>query len=155
MMPSPTGDLAMPTKNNPDPTTNPSTLRAATPMRNSALVLKLLARGKGATLSEITKPTGWQPHTTRAFLSRLRTKGTAIIREQRKTGETAYGIIDAANPLVAALLAPVTSALPPLSDLSKANKSPFDVAGGGEQVDHNAGIEAKARAPTPASTAGA
>ena len=58
----------------------------------SALVLKLLARTKGATIVEMAEPTGWQPHSTRAFLSGLRKKGTAVTREQRRTGETAYRI---------------------------------------------------------------
>ena len=56
----------------------------------SALVLKLLARAKGATIAEMEEPTGWQPHSTRAFLSGLRKKGMTVTREQRKTGETAY-----------------------------------------------------------------
>ena len=154
-MPSPTGDLALPTKNNPDTHTHLMSSQAATPIRNSALVLKLLARGKGATLAEMMKPTGWQPHTTRAFLSRLRSKGTTIIREERKTGETAYRIVDAANPLVAAVRVSVTGASLPLNDLSEAYKSPFEGASGGEQVDGNAGVAAKAGAPTPAGAAGA
>ena len=67
----------------------------------SVLVLKLLGRAKGATIAEIEAPTGWQPCSTRAYLSGLRKKGRSIVREQRKTGETAYRIVDAASPAVA------------------------------------------------------
>jgi hypothetical protein len=33
------------------------------------LVLRLLTRAKGASVAEIMEPTGWLPHTTRAFIS--------------------------------------------------------------------------------------
>jgi hypothetical protein len=33
------------------------------------LCLRLLMRAKGATVAEIMEPTGWLPHTTRAFIS--------------------------------------------------------------------------------------
>ena len=62
------------------------------PQGKSATVLKLLARARGATLAEIGAPTGWQPHSTRAFLSGLRKKGMGVVREPRRTGETAYRI---------------------------------------------------------------
>ena len=38
-------------------------------------VLKAIGRKSGATLSELTEATGWQPHTTRAALTRLRQRG--------------------------------------------------------------------------------
>ena len=83
----------MPTKINVTTATNPSPPAPAKPPRKSALVLKLLARAKGATLAELREPTGWQPHSTRAYLSRLRAKGITVVREQRKSGETAYRVV--------------------------------------------------------------
>lgn len=56
----------------------------------SATVQKLLARAKGATLSEIIEATGWRPHSSRAFLTGLRKKGHIIVRECRPNGETSW-----------------------------------------------------------------
>jgi hypothetical protein len=53
------------------------------------IVSKMLARGKGATIDEITKATGWQPHSCRAFLTGLRKK-SRIVREQRSDGKLTY-----------------------------------------------------------------
>ena len=60
-------------------------------------MLKLLARAKGATIAEIAAPNGWQPHSARAYLSGLRKKGLTVAREQRKSGETTYRVVDAAS----------------------------------------------------------
>lgn len=43
-------------------------------------VIALLERETGARLNEMTKATGWQPHTTRAALTGLRKKGHTIER---------------------------------------------------------------------------
>jgi DNA-binding MarR family transcriptional regulator len=51
----------------------------------SALVLALLRREQGSTLSELVDATTWQPHTARAMLTGLRKKGHAI--ERRKRGD--------------------------------------------------------------------
>lgn len=55
----------------------------------SAIVARLLSRDKGATIAELTKATGWQSHSCRAFLTGLRKKGHAITREDRDS-VTAY-----------------------------------------------------------------
>lgn len=96
-------------------TTKPTaTIPLATPTvkppRKSVLVLKLLVRAKGATLAEITEPTGWQPHSARAHLSILRKKGRSVVCEQRKTGETAYRVVNAASQPTRAALAPIADA---------------------------------------------
>lgn len=67
---------------------------ARTPIKTTkaATVLKLLARNRGATLAEVMTATNWQPHSTRAFLSGLRKKGTVLIKETRKDGDTSYRI---------------------------------------------------------------
>ena len=40
----------------------------------AAMVTKILCREKGATLLEMIKATGWQPHSCRTFLTGLRKK---------------------------------------------------------------------------------
>ena len=62
------------------------------PISKAALVIKLLSRGKGATVEELMAETGWQPHSVRAYFSGLRKKGHLLVREQRKGGDHAYRI---------------------------------------------------------------
>lgn len=59
----------------------------------SVLVTKLLRRGKGATVIELQDATAWQPHSVRSFLSGLRKKGEVLVKEQRKSGDTAYRLV--------------------------------------------------------------
>ena len=58
----------------------------------SQAVVKMLARGRGATLAEVSETTAWQPHSARAFFSGLRKRGVILIREERKNGDYAYRI---------------------------------------------------------------
>ena len=58
----------------------------------SDAVLKMLSRGRGATLAEVSEATSWQLHSARAFFSGLRKRGLILVREERKNGETAYHI---------------------------------------------------------------
>jgi hypothetical protein len=71
------------------------TVQAPAPAKHtkSNLVTKLLRRAKGATLLELQEATAWQQHSVRAFLSGLRKKGATVIKEQRKSGETAYRFV--------------------------------------------------------------
>jgi len=48
-----------------------------------ALVLAMLSRDQGATLTELVAATGWLPHTTRAALTGLRKKGHDIAKGKR------------------------------------------------------------------------
>ena len=93
----------MPIKTKPTQTADPRLTATAKPLRKSLLVLKLLSRAKGGTLAKLMQATGWRPHSARAHLSRLRTKGIAIAREKRKSGATAYcviaGTVAAVTPL--------------------------------------------------------
>ena len=67
---------------------------AKSPSKNDA-VIALLKREGGASLAEITEPTGWQPHSARAVLTGFRKKGYSI--EKAKTdGVTRWSI--AADP---------------------------------------------------------
>lgn len=71
----------------------------------SAMVTKILSREKGATLLEIGKLTGWQPHSCRAFLTGLRKKGD-VLKEERNDGSLAYrlqAVVQQAMPVEAAL----------------------------------------------------
>ncbi len=52
-------------------------------------VLKAVERKRGATISELAEATGWQPHTARAALTRLRQRGfPAVLSEEG--GRKAY-----------------------------------------------------------------
>ncbi len=52
-------------------------------------VLKAVERKRGATISELAEVTGWQPHTARAALTRLRQRGfPAVLSEEG--GRKAY-----------------------------------------------------------------
>ena len=53
-------------------------------------VRKLLSRPTGASITQIQKATGWQPHSVRAALTRLRQKGHAV--RYRRNGRTTYRI---------------------------------------------------------------
>jgi hypothetical protein len=58
-----------------------------------AEVIALMKRAKGATLAEITKTTGWQPHTVRGFVSILGSKGGEKIESSKNAaGERTYKI---------------------------------------------------------------
>jgi len=56
-------------------------------------VIALMKRAKGATLAEIMKTTGWQPHTVRGFVSILGKKGGEKIESSKSAdGERTYKI---------------------------------------------------------------
>jgi Protein of unknown function (DUF3489) len=76
-----------------DISTKPATPRCYKVPTKTAIVRKLLVRAKGATLAEIGKATTWQPHSCRAFLTGLRKKGPALVKEQRPDGSVAYRIV--------------------------------------------------------------
>jgi len=59
-----------------------------------ALMVVLLCREEGATLDELVAETGWQPHTTRAALTRLRQKGITISRTQEDGRGSVYRIVE-------------------------------------------------------------
>jgi hypothetical protein len=58
-----------------------------------AEVIGMMKRAKGATLPEIMKATGWQPHTVRGFVSILGSKGGEKIESSKNAaGERTYKI---------------------------------------------------------------
>ena len=62
---------------------DPSSLVSAAPASKTAMIIALMQRSDGATLSELVAATSWLPHTTRAALTGLRKKGHAIVRSKR------------------------------------------------------------------------
>ncbi|WP_334656582.1 DUF3489 domain-containing protein [Sphingomonas panaciterrae] len=80
------------------PVSGAASVPAAAPapkQTKAALVLALLGRGEGATLTELVEATGWLPHTTRAALTGLRRKGRSLAKSKRD-GVTCYRIVEAA-----------------------------------------------------------
>ena len=59
-----------------------------------AAILELLRRKEGATLTELTKATGWQPHSVRGFLSAQIGKklGLKLESSKREDGQRVYQI---------------------------------------------------------------
>jgi hypothetical protein len=55
-------------------------------------VTGMLKQSGGATLDEIVKATGWQPHSARAALTGLRKKGHTI-EKSRRGDQTCYHIM--------------------------------------------------------------
>ena len=60
-------------------------------------VVKLLRRAQGATIEQLQKATGWQPHSIRAALTGLRKKGHDVTRGRNAKGVTVYKIAKVAN----------------------------------------------------------
>jgi Protein of unknown function (DUF3489) len=60
----------------------------------TAKILDLLKRPGGATLNDLMKATGWQPHSVRGFLSGTIGKkmGTPVESTKRTDGERAYHV---------------------------------------------------------------
>jgi hypothetical protein len=69
---------------------------AIQPETKVATLIALLIRPEGATLDQMVVATGWQPHTTRAALTRLKSRGYVVasgkvegIRTYRASGPAA------------------------------------------------------------------
>lgn len=56
----------------------------------ASLVEQLLTAEAGATLASLCEATGWQPHTCRAFLTRLRKAGKPLVRRVLDDGTSVY-----------------------------------------------------------------
>lgn len=55
-----------------------------------ANVLHLVRRKEGATIADLQKATGWQPHSVRAALTGFRKQGVEITRSKNGDGVTIY-----------------------------------------------------------------
>ena len=82
----------------PAATPTPTQSIPAKTASKSDTVIRMLLRAKGATPTELIAATDWQAHSLRAFLSGLRKKGRAVVREERKGGGFAYRIVSAPAP---------------------------------------------------------
>ena len=67
--------------------------QSGSPKTKKAKVLALLMRRSGATVSQIGKATGWQAHSIRAALTRMRQQGVEIEREKVK-GASRYRVAE-------------------------------------------------------------
>ncbi len=54
------------------------------------MIRKLLMRPNGASIGQLQKATGWQPHSVRAALSGIRKQGTPIERSSNPNGRPVY-----------------------------------------------------------------
>ena len=72
----------------------PSKKPAASENSKTNAIVKLLWRQRGASIAEIQKATGWQPHSVRGFLSGTVKKrlGHKLLSERRPGGERRYKI---------------------------------------------------------------
>ena len=61
----------------------------------TAAVIRLLHRSSGATIAQLQKATGWQPHSVRAALTGLRKKGHDVKRDKNAKGVSVYRITKA------------------------------------------------------------
>ena len=73
-------------------TSQKQTTKTPAAKTKKARVLALLKRKSGATIAQIAKVTGWQAHTIRAALTRLRQQGIEIERNS-KDGLSRYRIV--------------------------------------------------------------
>jgi hypothetical protein len=69
---------------------SPKTKRAITIGGKPAAILTMLQRPSGATIADLQKATGWQPHSVRAALTGLRKQKHKITRSQSASGVTVY-----------------------------------------------------------------
>jgi hypothetical protein len=59
-----------------------------------AKILELIARAKGASLAELMKATGWQPHSVRGFISTAgKKRGVTIESAKHEGGERTYRMV--------------------------------------------------------------
>lgn len=66
---------------------NRRTTKTKSPKSTRPILLrKLLTRKSGATIAQIQKAFGWQPHTARAAISGLRKRGETVQRSDAATG---------------------------------------------------------------------
>jgi len=92
----PSVDAAAPGSDSPARASGCGTAPSPAKASKTELVLALLRREEGATLAELTRATGWLPHSTRAALTGLRKRGHTIGKGRR--GEvTCYAIKESAE----------------------------------------------------------
>ena len=58
--------------------------------RKTELIVRMLRRTKGATMAQLQSSTGWQPHSLRAAMTKLRHAGHEVDRRQEGTTSRYY-----------------------------------------------------------------
>ncbi len=64
----------------------------ATRQTKAGAILSQLRRPNGATIAQLQKATGWQPHSIRAAMTGLRKQGNAVLRTKNAKGVTTYRV---------------------------------------------------------------
>jgi len=80
------------TGRNKTPSAAPQSKQHKRPTKKSRLI-KLLSRKRGCGIDVLVKELGWQAHTIRAAISRLKSEGYEIIRSTSPGGKTIYQLI--------------------------------------------------------------
>ncbi len=68
------------------------TARKAPRQTKAGAILGHLRRPNGASIAQLQKATGWQPHSIRATLTGLRKQGHAVLRGKNAKGVTTYRV---------------------------------------------------------------
>ena len=58
----------------------------------TSTIIRLLRRPKGASIVQLQRETGWQPHSVRAALTGIRKQGIAVTRDKNDAGITVYRV---------------------------------------------------------------
>ena len=66
--------------------------RQAMRKTKAGAILGHLMRPNGASIAQLQKATGWQPHSIRATLTGLRNQGHAVLRGKNAKGVTTYRV---------------------------------------------------------------
>ncbi|MEQ8898524.1 MAG: DUF3489 domain-containing protein [Roseovarius sp.] len=67
--------------------------QGAAPRKTKAALMREMLEGEGgASLDDLCKATGWQPHTVRAALSALRKAGHVVDRTRDDAGKSIYRV---------------------------------------------------------------
>jgi len=98
----------------------------------AALVVNLLKRKSGASLEELTRATGWQPHSVRGFLSGTVRKrmGMALVRKSAKNGTHRYYVTGKPTNMVVCKL----TCEPPHDPVPKAARAPSEGSSEGTPI---------------------
>ena len=70
-----------------------SIAQAEKPASKASLVVELLQRQEGVTITQLTEATGWLPHTARAALTGLRKKGHTVTNTKAAGEDRVYRVV--------------------------------------------------------------
>jgi hypothetical protein len=86
--------IAKSRKSRPSQAKSPPRVRARKSQTKTQNCLALLERTEGASIAEMQKATGWQPHSVRGFLAGTikKTPGVTLTSEKADDGERRYRV---------------------------------------------------------------